>query len=91
MKGEKCRLMHVGGEGRKFEKGAIFTMVINLTSMQGIQVGKFDLRPAINNTAETRFNYSERCVSPPRITDYFIVDHFWMTNWLSFTVVTSAV
>jgi len=61
---EKCQLIHVGGEGRKFEKGDIFTMAINLISMQGIQVGKFDLRPAINNIAETRFNYSERCVSP---------------------------
>lgn len=58
----KCRLIHVGGEGRKFEKGDIFTMAINLTSMQGTQVGKFDLRMAINNTAETHFNYSKRCI-----------------------------
>lgn len=70
-----------GGRGRG---GDIFTRAINLISRDArytAQVGKFDLRAAINNTAETRFNYSPLAVSPPgRITDYFIVDHYTRRN-----------
>lgn len=40
-------------EGRYFYDGDKSDLDTRYT-----QVGKFDLRPAINNTAETRFNYS---------------------------------